>query len=339
MYYNSNNNIFNQINSGFTLNPKPKSNSPSNQEYEFYNEEQLKPGLNTSWNPVDEDKHISQFVTFVYYTMYPLKNNYPNHWKTQVLDFYKRIRQQRAIIRKSSSKNGMKGLRLQIVVGAILYCILIKQNIVIPIPFFVKILNNALKRYHTKIDKNPINLQTYERYRTNNKIKGIYIKPLISELLPKCYHDVQPEDMIEFIGFSYLGLNRQLVYKAKRIAKYSKTFFDDIVPHSYIAISALYITVSLSNPTHMFDHNFFGISKFKLESGVNTIIKALPLSKKLQEDIPQHIKNIYNLTSHSASIPVIPTSSPPVLQFTSKPKSKTTSKSKSKTTSKSKPKS
>ena len=262
-----------------------ENNSPSFNKA-IVKEFEMKVGLDQTYGPPTvEDYKVVQYVTYIYYTMYPTKRGdvYPSNWKDAIVYGYQKIREARAKIRKSSIKDGMKVLRLHIVVGTLLYCILIQDNIAIPVPIFLKYLNNALKEYLTKTVPKEINVQTFERYRTESKPKGIGIKPYLKKGLPGCFKDVEPEEMIEFTGFSLLKLKRNDVYRAKRIAKQAKRGFLDTEPPSYIAIASLYI-VSIQNG-HNVTHDNFGISEYKLNQSVHTLLKYAEFDKKLHTDL------------------------------------------------------
>ena len=259
----------------------PKSNKKYNKE-EF----EMKVGLDQTYGPpIVEDYKVVQYVTYVYYTMYPMKAGevYPSNWKEGAVYGYKKIREARAKLRGSPIKDGMKGLRLQIVVGALLYCILIKEHIAIPTPIFLKYLNAALNKYVTKEDQKHIDLQTFERYRTESKPKGIGIKPFLKKQVPECYRDLEPEDMIEFTGFSLLSLKRPDVYRAKRLAIHGKKGFSDTEPPSYIAIACLYI-VAIQNGLPV-DHRDFGITEYKLKQSVRVILKEGETNEKVSKEL------------------------------------------------------
>ena len=259
-----------------------KSSSNSDSSAAVAKTPELKVGLNQTFGPpkVEEEK-VVQYVTYVYYTMYPMKANvYPSHWVQGVVDTYQKIRKERAKIRKGDLKDGMKGLRLHIVVGVILYCVLVGSKIAIPTPLFIKHLNDALNMYRTKIDKTPIDIQKFEQYRTDNKPKGKGIKPFLKKHISECYKDLEPEDLVEFTAFDLLKLPRKTVYNVtKKVAELSKSEFKENEPPSYIAIAALYI--SGINNGKSINHNTFGITEYKLKQSVNTVIKAASKNAKL----------------------------------------------------------
>lgn len=274
------------------LNKKNKSSQSSSNNNNELNraavkEFEMKVGLDQTYGPPTvEDYKVVQFVTYVYYTMYPTKDGdvYPSHWKEGVVYGYQQIRKERAKIRGSEMKDGMKGMRLQIVVACLLYCTLIQeQESLMPVPIFLKYINSALKRYVTKNDQKPIDMKTFERYRTESKPKGVGIKPYLKKRLPRCYHDIEPEDMIQFTGFSLLSLRRPEVFRARRIAQYGKKGFSDTEPPSYIALGALYI-VAIQNGVAI-SHNDFGITEYKLKQSVNTILKESENQKRLSDDL------------------------------------------------------
>lgn len=289
---NNLNNIWKMFNDFREKMKSPKKNSPKKNEndplrYAFVKEEfEMRVGLNQTYGPPTvEDYKVVQYVTYVYYTMYPTKAGdvYPSHWKEGVVQEYQKIRKARAKLRRSEIKDGMKGLRLHIVVGVLIYCTLIASKIAIPTPIFIKYLNTALKRYLKKGDTKEIDLQTFERYRTDNKPKGIGIKPFLKKAAPLCYADLEPEDLIEFTGFSLLGLKRPEVFRAKRIALNGKKGFSDTEPPSYIAIGALYI-VAIQNNLPI-THEEFGVTKYKLRQSVSAILKESENNKKLENEL------------------------------------------------------
>ena len=267
------------------VSPNKQSDSPKNRAY-VKEEFEMRVGLDQTYGPPTvEDYKVVQYVTYVYYTMYPMKAGevYPSNWKEGAVYGYQKIRESRAKLRGSEIKDGMKGLRLHVVVGVLLYCILIKEHIAIPTPIFLKYLNTALQRYVTKEDRKEIDIKTFERYRTESKPKGVGIKPFLRKTLPGCYVDIEPEDLIEFTGFSLLSLKRPEVYRAKRIAMRGKQGFPDTEPPSYIAISALYI-VAMQNNLQV-NHNDFGISEYKLKQSVRVLLNHRTNSNSLNKDL------------------------------------------------------
>ena len=264
------------------------SDSNNNENNRAYVKEfEMKVGLDQTYGPPTvEDYKVVQFVTYVFYEMYPMKDGevYPSAWKEGVVYGYQKIREARAKQRKSATKDGMKGLRLHIIVGALLYCTLVQsKEALMPVPIFLQYLNNALKRYLTKNDRKEIDIKTFERYRTESKLKGIGIKPYISKVLPLCYRDLEPEDMVQFTGFSKLKLKRPEVFRARRIADKSKGYFNDTEPPSYIAIASLYM-VGIQNGLNV-NGKFFGITDYKLKQSVKTILKAAEVSTKLATNV------------------------------------------------------
>ena len=261
-------------------------NNNINRTY-VHNNFEMKVGLDQTYGPPTvEDYKVVQFVTYVYYTMYPMNEGdvYPAAWKDGVVYNYQKIRAERAKLRKSDTKNGMKGMRLQFIVGVLLYCTLIKQQEnLMPVPVFVKYLNLALKRYNTKEDRKPIDLQTFERYRTESKPKGIGIKPYLKKVLPSCYNDIEPENMIQFVGFAMLSLKRPEVFRARRIAEAAKQSFSNITPPSNIAIAALYI-VAMQNNVRV-THDDFGITLLRLRQSVKGILSAAQQNQRLAQDL------------------------------------------------------
>jgi hypothetical protein len=263
------------------------SNSNNENNPAFAKDFEMRVGLDQTYGPPTvEDYTVVQYVTYIFYTMYPMKEGdvYPEAWKDGVVYGYQKIREQRAKLRGSELKDGMKGMRLQLIVGVLLYCTLInqKENLM-PVQIFVKYLNTALKRYLTKEDAKPIDLQTFERYRTESKPKGVGIKPYLKKQLKACYNDLEPEDMIQFTGFSLLSLKRPEVFRAQRIAKYGKKMFNDTTPPSNIAIASLYI-VALQNGVNV-THDDFGITKDRLKQSVKTLLNGRETNAKLHANL------------------------------------------------------
>ena len=268
-------------------NKSSQSNNNNNNNNLSLKEFEMKVGLDQTYGPPTvEDYKVVQFVTYVYYTMYPMKEGdvYPAAWKDGVVYGYQQIRKERAKIRGSNVKEGMKGMRLHVVVACLLYCTLIhSQEALMPVPVFLKYLNTALKRYVTQNDRKPIDIKTFERYRTESKPKGIGIKPYLKKHWSRCYRDIEPEEMIEFTGFSLLSLRRPEVFRARRIAENAKRGFSDTEPPSNIAIGALYI-VAMQNSLDV-THDDFGITEYKLKQSVSKILEAGENSKKLATDL------------------------------------------------------
>lgn len=267
--------------------PYSNSNNENLNNQAYVKNFEMKVGLDQTYGPPTvEDYKVVQYVTYVYYTMYPMKEGevYPEAWKEGVVYGYQKIREQRAKLRGSEIKDGMKGMRLQLVVGVLLYCTLIQQKEnLMPVQLFVKYLNTALKRYVTKEDAKPIDLQTFERYRTESKPKGVGIKPFLKKHLKSCYEDIEPENMIQFVGFSLLSLKRPEVFRARRIAERGKRSFSDTTPPSNIAIASLYI-VALQNGVNV-THEDFGITKDRLKQSVKTLLNGRETDLKLNEDL------------------------------------------------------
>jgi hypothetical protein len=253
-----------------------KSSNNEKNERAFVKNFEMRVGLDQTYGPPTvEDYKVVQYVTYVFYTMYPMKEGdvYPEAWKDGVVYTYQKIREQRSKLRKSGIKDGMKGMRLQVVVGVLLYCTLIQQQEnLMPVPIFVKFLNTALKRYLTKEDKKPIDVQTFERYRTESKPLGVGIKPYLKKALPLCYGDIEPEDMIQFTGYTLLSLKRPEVFRARKIASLAKGGFSDTTPPSNIAIAALYI-VGMQNNSKITEDDF-GITKARLRQSVKQVLKT-----------------------------------------------------------------
>ncbi len=196
--------------------------------------------LNRVTLPEQEQQHIAKYVKDVYFTMYPEKEGdvYPSSWINTVIGYYSRIRVFRAKMLKSNPKDAMKGLNKFIVIGCIIRCHLVKENIPLPVPMLLNYLNQALKRSQRKQNAKPFTLEMLDRYRINAK-KGI--RGALSEYLPECYGDILPENLVDFAAFSLFKFTRQEVIQIRRLARFSgQDVFSDSTSPSAIAIGAIF---------------------------------------------------------------------------------------------------
>jgi hypothetical protein len=222
-----------------------------------------------------EDYKVGKFVKDVYFTMFPEKEGetYPSNWIIPVTDIYRQIRKSRALKLKSKLKDGMKGLKMHYIVGCILRCQLIHENVNIPLPILIQYMNRALSKSQEKKQKPKMTIELFETYRLDSK-KGI--KTYLKNVLPKCYNDLPPENLIEFTGYAILGLNRDDVFRAKRIARHSwndgNGDFTDSTSPSVIAIAALFTLCIIKNKR--IDYKMFGLSKLKLANAYKAIITS-----------------------------------------------------------------
>ena len=246
--------------------------------------------------PAQENYKVGKFVKDVYFTMYPEQEGetYPSNWILPVIDHYKLIREHRAKMLKVKLKDAMKGLNMNLVTGCILRCLLIKDNIGIPVPTLIRFMNEAQKRSQEKKSKVPIKLETFERYRVDTK-KGI--KSSIFKYLPMCYNDVQPEQLIRYVGYSLLRFTRDDVTRAQRIARNSWADgdgdFPDTTSPSDIAIAAMF-TVCVCKRLDV-DYKIFGLTKARLMGGYRHIVKSENhlVQRDLANVVPSNNISIY----------------------------------------------
>ena len=224
---------------------------------------------------VQEEYKVAKFVKDVYFTIYPDKEGefYPSNWIIPSIEAYRKIRNDRAKKLKGNPKDAFKGLRTQIIVACILRCLLIRERIGIPVPLLLRVFNEALKRSNEKKEREPITMEKLEKYRTDAK-KGI--KASLSTVIPQCYKETKPEDLVTFTGFSILRLHKEQVLKAKRIAKHSWNDgdgdFPDSTSPSIVAIGALFVVCIMTNTK--VNYKVFGISKQHLQTAYRRIVKS-----------------------------------------------------------------
>lgn len=241
----------------------------------------------TSLITSQEDYKVGKFVKDVYFSMFPEKEGetYPSNWIIPVIDNYRQIRKSRAAKLKSKEKDGMKGLKMHYVAGCILRCQLIHDNVNIPLPILIQFMNNALNRSQEKKQKSKMTMELFETYRSDAK-KGI--KTHLKKVLPKCYNDLPPENLIEFTGYAILGFDRQDVFRAKRIARHAwndgNGNFADSTSPSIIAIGALFTMCIIKNKP--VDYTIFGLTKLKLTNAYKTIVNS-DNPKVLKELMPK----------------------------------------------------
>ena len=131
-----------------------------------------------------------------------------------------------------------------------------------------------------------IKLELFETYRLDSK-KGI--KTHLKKVIPTCYNDLNPEDLIEYTANAILRFNRTDTLKTKRIARHvwndGNGDFPDTTSPSLIAIAALLTVCILTD--HQFDYKFFGLSKIVLTSAYQVIINSE--NKKVQKELKTSI--------------------------------------------------
>jgi len=231
-----------------------------------------------------EDYKVGKFVKDVYFTMFPEKNGemYPAHWILPVMDSYKKIRELRAKQLKTKTKDAMKGLKMNIVTGCILRCELINSGLHIPLPILLQFMNLAISKSRNKRDRKLIKLELFETYRLDSK-KGI--KTHLKNVIPMCYNELNPEDLIEYTANGILRFNRADTLKAKRIARHAWNDgdgdFPDTTSPSLIAIAALLAVCVLTD--NKFDYKFFGLSQIVLINAYKVIINSE--NEKVQKEL------------------------------------------------------
>ena len=284
--------------------PKPNNTKP------------IKPIFNYNEDPIDmlnftgftnhhsiqestEYYKVGKITKDIYFTMYPEKEGdvYPSNWIIPVIGHYKKIRELRAKRLKTKNKDAMKGMRLHIVVGVIIRCLLIQENIGIPVPVLLRFINMSLKRSQEKKEREPIKIETFETFRTDAR-KGL--KDSIKQVIPQCYEDVQPEDLVNFTAYSLLRFKRDEVMKARRLARTAwnngKGAFPDSTSPSVIAIGAIYTVMVMKNDHTNYDYRIFGITKasllnaYKRVSSIVTNIELPHYSTLLNKPKPKKTK-------------------------------------------------
>ena len=237
--------------------------------------------IRTEWNDhhsgpqLQEEFKVAKFVKDVYFTIFPDKEGefYPSNWIIPTIEMYKKIREDRAKASKGKVKDAFKGLRTDIVVACILRCLLLRENIGIPVPFLLRIYNEALKRSQEKKVKSEITLEKFEQYRTDSR-KGI--RTSLYKALPNCYEDVPPELLVTFVAYSILRFERKTVLKIQRLASHTWSDgngdFPDNTSPSMIATCALFTACVLTNMS--VDYRIFGVSKHNIVQGYSRIINS-----------------------------------------------------------------
>lgn len=263
------NNIWNEFNS---YRNSPSSNSsPSNNKHHYEHEFNMKQGLENHYSlPNQEEAKVAQYVQNIHQEMYPLSNTRPTNWINAVVGTYKSIRRRRVLefrklkgsnyktppgkgmlskknheARQKEYKAAMKGLRMHIVVGCILRCLLVQDKVGVPSRILLRCMNNALKHYKTKKEQTPITLEEFEKYRYDSRSKGI--REALSKEVPRCYEQMEPDSQVSFTGYSILRLQRPDVMRAIRLARNIQPEIPDHIPSGDIAIGALFtVLVSLN---------------------------------------------------------------------------------------------
>lgn len=261
---------------------KPKTPTPNSSENSYFGNG-LDPLNNfvNAWDnhheiqQVQEDYKVGKIVKDVYFTMFPEKEGetYPANWILSAIGNYRQIRKERAKKLKTKEQDAMKGLKMHVVAGCILRCQLIHDNVNIPLPVLIQYMNKSLNRSQEKKQRQTVTLEAFETYRTDAK-KGI--KTYLKKVLPKCYNDLDPENLIDFTGYSILRFEREDVMKARRIARHvwnnGSGDFPDTTSPSIVAIGALFTVCMIKNMN--VDYTLFGLSKVKLGTAYRTILRS-----------------------------------------------------------------
>uniref|UniRef100_A0A6C0F5G7 Uncharacterized protein n=1 Tax=viral metagenome TaxID=1070528 RepID=A0A6C0F5G7_9ZZZZ len=274
---------------------------------------ELKQGLENHYHlPLQEEAKVAQYVELIHEEMLPMHNmeaKRPYQWINPVVGVYKEIRKERVknfrrkkgesntppqaqlsakehAKKKKEYQSAMKGLKMHIIVGCILRCVLIQNNSAVPIRILLHFLNSALKRWSstTKNEKTPITLRVFDQYRTNSS-KGIMT--IINKQMPKCYLKEKPENLVSFTGYRILGLCRKDVLRAQRLARNIVPDFEDITSSGDIAIGALFcvlVSLNLHNEPIV---NILGLSKAKLKT-LYTVFKD-STNSAVQKDMQTNV--------------------------------------------------
>lgn len=253
-----------------------------------YHQFEIRQGLEDHYSiPVQEEAKVAQYVQNIHREMYPLGDARPTNWINAIVGTYKRVRHKRVLEfrkarggaqrtppgqltaarraeRKKEYQSAMKGLRMHIVVGCILRCLLVQDNVGLPVRILLRYMNNAMHHSSAKGDKTPITLEQFERYRYDTKTKGI--KDALMHEVPRCYNRQEPSSLVSFTGFSILRLSRPDVQRAIRLSRNITREFPDTTPAGDIAIGALFsVMVSLGQEDHP-SVQHLALSKTRLKS-------------------------------------------------------------------------
>jgi hypothetical protein len=285
--------------------PSPKRKSPQKKQqnswnsYQYANENQnyalvyqnefnQNGGLILRNLPSQELAHVFQFVRYVYLEIYPMKSGEtPVNWITTILSIYKDIRYEKAKqelgINKpryqltknenmqvfEKTKTTLKGLQSHEIVGSIIYCYLIANNIPIPQSVLVIIMNNALKRFREK--KTNFTLEKFEKYRRMNTTRLI-----ISKLKPECYRtkNIPAERYIRLMSNMFLKIEPKLILCAenvcRRMQQLRKNGFKQTVTQDLKAIASV-AAVCKYNGIH-FSARTFGLQGKQFNDAVDVVL-------------------------------------------------------------------
>jgi hypothetical protein len=303
-------NNFNNSNSNSNNSRSSRSNRSNRgckvpQEHEF----EMRQGLENHYGmPLQEEAKVAQYVNNIYSLMYALGNGgRPTNWINAIVGTYKDIRRARVMEfrkkrkitkktpnrvleeserqeRKKEYASALKGLRMPIIVGCILRCLLIQDNVGIPARILLRYMNDALKMSAARqLDKTPITLEQFENYRFDEK-KGI--KKALKKVVPKCYQKEEPDKLVQFTGFSLLGMNRVSVFKAVRLARNITNEFSDMTASGDIAIAALFTVLVIDGYDYKKALPILTISQEKSQIYYSTFFnsKKLSIKREFKED-------------------------------------------------------
>lgn len=238
--------------------------------------------------PTQELAHVFTFTRLVYYEIYPEKSGEtPYHWTNTIIDLYKNIRYEKAKrelnIQKPKSqltkeenmaiflktRSVLKGLQFHEIVGGLIYCYLIANNIPIPQSVLIILMNKALLRM--KETKVPFTLESFEKYRKIPEIKEILYK-----LRPECYRtkNVPPEKYIRLMSNVYLKIEPRLILCAERVARrmqqLRKNGFTQLMTSDLRAIACVAAVCHAKN-IH-FSATTFGLKEMQYKKALNIVL-------------------------------------------------------------------
>jgi hypothetical protein len=195
-----------------------------------------RPGYNDNWEVQyvkEQDIKVGEFVVAIYREFYPLKcDTWPSRWIGFIVAAYRSVRSARSKKHKMHVKNAMKGLRLHLIVGSLLHCMLISDGNPIPPQLLLTYINKAIRR------GKKLTLKEFENYRTDRK-KGIRVE--MSRLQPACYEDVSADKFIQFGARNLLGFTTKDIAKAKKLAIHVQDKFNFMVSAPSIAIACMLV--------------------------------------------------------------------------------------------------
>lgn len=240
------------------------NNNVANDPVEAYLDMQYQPPANRPWEKPyikEEDVKVGQFIKAIHDEFYPLRagETIPQNWINSVVNVYQQLRQIRAKDKKVSYKDGLKGLRMHLIVSTILYCVLIIDRIAIPSPLYLHFINVAINKSSTA---KSITLKQFENYRTDAK-KGI--RKYLSKVQPLCYNDeLSPDLFIPFGCRVFFNFSEQDIRLCQRIARNSYELFDEQTTSSQIAIACI-LLVGINKGYSIKAKHFEGITEARLK--------------------------------------------------------------------------